>query len=459
MNNYDLIVIGAGPGGYEAALHAAKLGLKTALVERRDVGGTCLNRGCIPTKTLLHSAEVYHEAKEAGTFGIHTENVGFDLPAVFARKQAVVEKLRGGVESLLKAAKVDVLRGTGTILGTGRVKVANAEGETEYACSNILCATGSVPARPPIPGLELAMTSDELLDGAEALYKSLIIIGGGVIGVELATFYADLGCPVTIVEGLDRLLPNMDKELGQNLAMLLKKHGVAIQTGAMVQGVEKSENGLTVRFEQKGKPGIVEAEAVLCAIGRSPYSKDLFAEGLEVAYDHRRLHVDEHFRTSIPGVYAIGDVSSPVQLAHVATAQGLACVDEIAGKTPGQDLSLVPGCVYTRPEIATVGITEAEAKDKGIPVKTAKGLMSANGRTVILEGERGFMKLVANAETGKLIGAALMCERATDMISQLTAAMANGLTVKEMLAFIRPHPTFEEALGTALEELSKKLEA
>ena len=263
MNNYDLIVIGAGPGGYEAALHAAKLGLKTALVERRDVGGTCLNRGCIPTKTLLHSAEVYHEAKEAETFGIHTENVSFNLPAVFARKQAVVEKLRGGVESLLKSAKVDVLRGTGTILGTGKVRVTNAEGSTEYECANILAATGSVPARPPIPGLELAMTSDELLDGAETLYKSLIIIGGGVIGVELATFYADLGCPVTIVEGLDRLLPNMDKELGQNLAMLLKKRGVVIQTGAMVKGVEKSENGLTVRFEQKGNPGAVEAEAVL----------------------------------------------------------------------------------------------------------------------------------------------------------------------------------------------------
>ena len=457
MNQYDLIVIGAGPGGYEAALHAAKLGLKTALVERRDVGGTCLNRGCIPTKTLLHSAEVYHEAKEAETFGIRAENVSFDLPAIFARKQAVVEKLRGGVEGLLKSAKVELLRGTGTVLGSGRVKVSNAEGETEYACANILCATGSVPARPPIPGLELAMSSDELLDGAETLYKSLVIIGGGVIGVELATFYADLGCPVTIVEGLDRLLPNMDKELGQNLAMLLKKRGVVIQTGAMVKGVEKSENGLTVRYEQKGKEAAAEAEAVLCAIGRAPYSKDLFAEGLEVAYDRRRVRVDEHFRTSIPGVYAIGDVSSPVQLAHVATAQGIACVDRIAGRTPGQDLSLVPGCVYTRPEIATVGLTEAEAKERGIPVKTAKGLMSANGRTVILEGERGFMKLVADAESGKLLGAALMCERATDMISQLSAAMANGLTVRQMLGFIRPHPTFEEALGAALEALAEKL--
>ena len=457
MTNYDLIVIGAGPGGYEAALHAAKLGLKTALVERRDVGGTCLNRGCIPTKTLLHSAEIYHEAKEAETFGVHAENVRFDLPAIFARKQAVVEKLRGGVEQLLKSAKVTLLRGTGTILAPGKVRVTNEEGSEEYECGNILAATGSVPARPPIPGLELAMTSDELLSGAETLYKSLIIIGGGVIGVELATFYADLGCPVTIVEGLDRLLPNMDKELGQNLAMLLKKRGVAIQTGAMVKGVEKSENGLTVRFEQKGKPGAVEAEAVLCAIGRSPYSKDLFAEDLKPEYDRRRLKVDEHFRTSIDGVWAIGDVSSPVQLAHVATAQGIACVEHIAGGMGEQDLRLVPGCVYTRPEIATVGITEAEAKEQGIPVKTAKGLMSANGRTVILEGERGFMKLVAHAETGMLLGAALMCERATDMISQLTLAMAEGLTVDDLLMPIRPHPTFEEALTAALEELEVKL--
>ena len=457
MNNYDLIVIGAGPGGYEAALHAARLGLKTALVERRDVGGTCLNRGCIPTKTLLHAAEVYHEAKEAETFGVRAENVDFDLPAVFGRKQAVVEKLRGGVEALLKSARVTLLRGTGTILGTGRVRVTNAEGETEYACANILAATGSVPARPPIPGLELAMTSDELLEGAETLYKSLVIIGGGVIGVELATFYADLGCPVTIVEGLDRLLPNMDKELGQNLAMLLKKRGVAIQTGAMVKGVEKSENGLTVRFEQKGKPGAAEAEAVLCAIGRAPYTEGLFGPGLAPEYDRRRLRVDGQFRTSIPGVYAIGDVSSPVQLAHVATAQGLACVDALAGKTPGQELSLIPGCVYTRPEIATVGLTEAEAKERGIPVRTAKSLMSANGRTVILEGERGFMKLVAHAETGKLLGAALMCERATDLISQLTLAISRGLAVRELRAIIRPHPTFEEALAQALEELAKKL--
>lgn len=459
MTNFDLIVIGAGPGGYEAALHAARNGLKTALVERRDVGGTCLNRGCIPTKTLLHAAEVYRESVQGGLYGVHNTETAYSLPEIFARKQAVVEKLRGGVEGLLKSAKVTLLRGTGTVLGTGRVRVTNDGEQEEYTCTHILAATGSVPARPPIPGLELALTSDELLDGAERLYQSLIIIGGGVIGVELATFYADLGCPVTILEGLDRLLPNMDRELGQNLAMLLKKRGVVIQTGAMVQGVEKSENGLTVRYVQKEKPGAAEAETVLCAIGRAPYSKDLFADDLAPAYDRRRLKVDASFRTSIPGVYAIGDVSSPVQLAHVATAQGIACVDMLLGKTPGQCLNLIPGCIYCRPEIASVGLTEAEAKERGIPVKTAKSLMSANGRTVITEGDRGFIKLIAHAETGVLLGAHLMCERSTDMLSQFTVAIANGMTVSQLCMAVRPHPTFEEAVGGALTELQKKLNA
>lgn len=300
------------------------------------------------------------------------------------------------------------------------------------------------------------MTSDELLEGTDKLYESITIIGGGVIGVEFATFYADLGCKVNVVEGLDRLLPNMDRELGQNLAMILKKRGVNVQVNAMVAKVEKTENGMAVHYTQKDKPGMVEAQVVLCAIGRSPYWTGLFAEGINPECDRRRLKVDEHFRTSIPGVYAIGDVSSKVQLAHVATAQGIACVDEICGRDPMQDLTLVPGCIYCRPEIASVGLTEAEAKDRGIAIKVGKGLMSANGRTVIVDGDRGFMKLIADAETGKLLGAHLMCERSTDMISQLSVAIANGLTVAQLRRVIRPHPTFEEAMTDALADLAKK---
>ena len=458
MFDFDLIVIGAGPGGYEAALHAAKLGLKTAVVEKRDVGGTCLNRGCIPTKALLHASGVYEEAKSGTALGVAAENLSYDLPAMFAYKQQVVEKLRAGVEGLFKSAKVTLLRGAGTLTGPNTVQVAG-ENEGVYTAQSILLATGSVPARPPIPGLDLpgVMTSDELLNGEGGAFSSLVIIGGGVIGMEFATFYSDLGVSVTVVEGLDRLLPNMDRELGQNLAMIMKKRGVQIFTGAMVKNLETTDAGLQVNFETRGQLQSVTGEKVLCAIGRSPYTAGLFGAGVNVEMDRRRIHVNERFETSIPGVYAIGDVSSPVQLAHVATAQGIYAVNEIADRKNEIDLSLVPGCVYTRPGIAAVGLTEADAKAQNIPVKTAKALMSANGRTVILNGDRGFMKLVAHAETRKLLGAQLMCTNASDMISQLSEAIAGGLTPADLLKAMRPHPTFEEALTGALEELESKL--
>ena len=458
MFNFDLIVIGAGPGGYEAALHAARLGLKTAVVEKREVGGTCLNRGCIPTKALLHASAVYEEAKHGAELGVAAENLSYDLTAMFAYKQQVVEKLRGGIEGLFKAAKVTLLRGIGTLTAPNTV-VVSGENEGVYTAQNILLATGSVPARPPIPGLDLpgVMTSDELLSGEGGGFNSLIIIGGGVIGMEFATFYNDLGVAVTVVEGLDRLLPNMDRELGQNLSMIMKKRGVQVFTGAMVKNLEQTGAGLQVNFETRGKLQSVAGEKVLCAIGRSPCTAGLFGEGVAVEMDRRRIKVNERFETSLPGVYAIGDVSSPVQLAHVATAQGIYAVNEIAGKANETDLSLVPGCVYVRPEIAAVGLTEADAKAREIPVKTAKALMSANGRTVILNGDRGFMKLVAHAETRKLLGAQLMCSNASDMISQLSEAIANGQTPADLLKAMRPHPTFEEALTAALEELEAKL--
>lgn len=458
MFDFDLIVIGAGPGGYEAALHAARLGLKVAVVEKREVGGTCLNRGCIPTKALLHASAVYEEAKNGPALGVTADNLSYDLSAMFAYKQQVVEKLRSGVESLFKAAKVTLLRGIGALTAANTVTVSG-ENEGVYTAQTILLATGSVPARPPIPGLDLpgVMTSDELLAGEGGEFSSLIIIGGGVIGMEFATFYNDLGVAVTVVEGLDRLLPNMDRELGQNLAMIMKKRGVQVFTGAMVKNLEQTDAGLQVNFEMKGNPQSVTGEKVLCAIGRSPYTEGLFGEGVSVEMDRRRIKVNDRFETSIPGVYAIGDVSSPVQLAHVATAQGIYAVNLIAGKANDMDLSLVPGCVYVRPEIATVGLTEAEAKAQNIPVKTAKALMSSNGRTVILNGDRGFMKLVAHAETKKLLGAQLMCTNASDMISQLSEAIANGQTPADLLKAMRPHPTFEEALTAALEELNAKL--
>ena len=458
MADYQLIVIGAGPGGYEAALRAAKLGLKTAVVEKREAGGTCLNRGCIPTKTLLHSSQVYRDAKNGARLGIHTEDIRADIGEIFAYKREVSQKLSSGIEALFKTAKVDLLRGTACITAPGCVRVTDAEGNgRDYACEDILIATGSVPSRPPIPGLELAMTSDELLEGCDHLYRSIVIIGGGVIGIEFATFYADLGCEVTVVEGMDRLLPNMDRELGQNLALILKKQGVKVFTNAMVQSVEKSGGDVAVNFVCKEKNETVSGEAVLCAIGRRPYCDGLFADGLSVEMNRRSIAVNERYETSIPHIYAIGDVSAKIQLAHVATAQGVACVDLLCGKENHTSMSVVPSCIYCRPEIAAVGMTEAEAKEAGIPVKAGKHVMFDNARTLIADPGRCFMKFVANAETRELLGAQLMCEHSSDMIGGVSQALANHMTVEQFLLAMRPHPSFEEAMTAALEDLAQKL--
>lgn len=459
MYDYQLFVIGAGPGGYTAALHAAKNGMKTAIAEYRETGGTCLNRGCVPTKTLLHASEVYRSAVCGSSIGVHVDGARADMAEIFAYKRRVSEQLSAGVESLLKSAKVPVLRGRAQILAPHTVRVTGEDGSTEFTAEHILVAAGSVPARPPIPGLDLpgVMTSDELLEGTDHLCSSVVIIGGGVIGVEFAAFYADLGCSVTIVEGLDRLLPTLDRELGQNLAMGMKKQGVQVFLNSTVQRVEQGENGLTVHFVTKDVPNTVTGEAVLCAIGRRPFTEGLFADGLTPEMNGRSLKVSDRFETSIPGVYAVGDVSSRFQLAHAAAAQGAALADILCGKDPDTVLNLVPSCIYCRPEIAAVGMTEAEAKAAGIPVKVGKCVMGGNARTLIADAGRCFMKLVANAETGLLIGAHLMCPGCTDIISGLTAAIVEGIPPQQLLRVVRPHPSFEEALSDALSDLCAKL--
>ena len=459
MSDYQLLIIGAGPGGYVAALHAAKRGLRTAVIENREVGGTCLNRGCIPTKTLLHSSEIIAGINGGEKFGVGAERVHFDMSAIFARKREVSAKLSGGIEGMFRAAKVDLLRGTGTVTGSGTVKFVGEEGEKVITAERILLATGSVPARPPIPGLDLpgVLTSDELLEGCDHLYDSLVIIGGGVIGVEFATFYADLGCKVTIIEGLDRLLPNMDRELGQNLSMILKKHGVDVYTNSLVANVEQDGDALKVNFTNKDKALSVSGEAVLCAIGRRPYTEGLFADGVGVEMNGRSIRVDENYETSLPGVYAIGDVSSKIQLAHVASAQGTDCVERMVGGKGMTDLSAVPSCIYCVPEIACVGITADEAKAAGREVVSGKYVMFSNGKTVIRDGDRAFMKIVADKATHVIVGAQFMCEHATDMISEMATAIVNGLTVEQMLKVLRPHPTFEEGVHDALEDVLAKL--
>lgn len=457
MKEYQLIVIGAGPGGYEAAIRAAQLGLTTALIERLDVGGTCLNRGCIPTKAMLHSAQLYREAANFELFGLHTENTSFDWAKVHQRKNDVVVKLRTGIEQLIKANKIDFFNNSASILGKNDVQLDQGE---VIRGENILIATGSVPARPPIPGLDLpnVVTSDELLDDphftqADSLAKEILIIGGGVIGVEFASVFSSFGCHVTIVEAMERILPTMDREISQSLNMVLKKRGVSIHTGAMVEKLEQDENGLVCHFTEKGKAQAVPAQQVLVAIGRRPNTQGLFAEGFEVACERGRIVTDENFRTSVDSIYAIGDVTSKIQLAHMASAQGICAVHTIAGQKPPIDLRYVPGCIYTDPEIASVGITEDEAKQQGIPVKKGKFLMTGNGRSLIDEQERGFIKVLAHQETDVILGAQLMCSRATDIVAELATAIVNGLTCAQLAGVIRPHPTFCEGVTEAVEDV------
>ena len=460
MYDYDLLVIGAGPGGQTAALRAAKLGKKVAVVEAREPGGTCVNRGCVSTKTLLHSSSLYRAAAEGAAVGVHCDGLRADLDEIFQNKRRIAQTLSQGVESMFKYAKIALIRGRATVLAPHRVRVAGPEGESELSAETILLAAGAAPMRLPLPGMDLpgVLTSEELLEGPDHLYRSLVIIGGGVIGIEFAGFFSDLGVEVTVVEGLDRLLPMLDRELGQNLALILKKKGVRVCTGALVERVEQTDEGLRVHFSVKGKPDFAEGEAVLCAVGRRAAWEGLFAEGLEPELDGRVLKVNERYETSIPSVYAIGDLASQTQLAHVASAQGQAFAELLCGKETHVDMRIVPSCVYCRPEIAVVGLTDAEAKAAGIPVKTGKCVLGGNARTLIEDPGRSFMKVLANAETGEILGAQLMCQSAPDMISQISQAIANHMTPRQLLLAMRPHPSFEEALSEALEDLANKLE-
>lgn len=456
---YELIVLGAGPGGYVAAIKAAQMGHRVAVVESRDVGGTCLNRGCIPTKPLVHAAEVLEEIRSCEKLGIHVGQVSYNFAGMHERKAEVVEQLRGGIEGLFKAYKIDLIRGCGIILDSNRIQV----GDQAYETDRILIATGSKPAMPPIPGLTLpgVVTSDEMLEGKGVYCKKLVIIGGGVIGVEFATIYHALGCEVTIIEALDRILPTLDREVSQNLTMILKKRGIKVYTGARVDRVEHTdqsvqtaqEKGLAVYFMSKEKEQCVETERVLVSIGRRANTEGICPPSLNLQMQRGMIPVDDSFETCIKGIYAIGDiVLGGIQLAHVASAQAVNAVCSMFGERAPMNLSCIPSCIYTNPEIAAVGMTADEAKMRGIRTITGKAIMSSNGKTVIEMADRGFVKLVFEEESKVLLGAVLMCSRATDMITGLSDGVAGKLTMSQLAATVRPHPTFSEAIGEAIED-------
>ncbi|MBQ1366944.1 MAG: dihydrolipoyl dehydrogenase [Firmicutes bacterium] len=462
---YDLIVIGAGPGGYVAALAAARQGMKVAVAEKQTVGGTCLGRGCIPTKTLLHTAELYQEARNGEEIGLLTSDLSVDMGKLNQYKNHVVDTLSGGIETSFKKAKIALFRGEATITmlhqsdeETGEFYQAVQVGEETLFGRKLLIATGSEPVHLPLPGMELegVWDSTELLNNEKPL-ESLTIIGGGVIGMEFASLYAALGTKVTVIEALDRILATLDKEFAQNLKMILKKQGVDIHTSARLGKIEESfsEEGkrqLTCYYTEKDKEQSVSAERVLVAVGRRAYIERLFDENLSVRpeTDRGRVLVNEKYQTSVPDVYAIGDVIGGIQLAHVASAEGENAVAAMLGKEPPIRSDVVPSCVYTSPEIASVGMTAEEAKEKGIETETLKYVMGANGKSFLTRQERSFLRILVEKETGRILGAHMMCARATDMIGEFSSAIVNGLTAKQMGEAIRPHPTFNEAVAETL---------
>ena len=443
--SFDVVVIGGGPGGYVAALRAAQLGAATAVIEKDRVGGTCVVRGCIPTKALLQSSELYSLARAGAPFGLVTDHLGFDWGVAQKRKTAVVDQLVKGVEGLLKAGGVTLMKGDAKLGGKGVVEVSG----DRLQAKDIIIATGSAIARIPLKGAELTIDSDQILELRE-VPKRLAVIGGGVVGMEFAAMFAALGSKVTVLEMLPQVLPMVDADLVAAYAKHLASLGGEIHTDSKVAEVVKGGGALQVRFSNGGEGGAVDADRVLLAVGRVPYSSGLEAEKAGVKLERGRVVVDAHLRTTAQGVWAVGDVIGGIMLAHVASYEGVCAAENIAGhagRTP--DYHAAPNCIYTEPEIAHVGLGEKEAKDKGIEVKIGRFPFAASGRALTLGQSEGFVKVIADAGTGKLLGAHIIGPRATDLIAEATLAVQNGLTLEQIDLTIHAHPTLPESLMEA----------
>ena len=448
MQKFDAVVIGGGPGGYECAIRLSQNGLKTALVEKDELGGTCLNRGCIPTKALLHAAELYHNAKNAPGYGVTVGDVAYDYAAMVENSKAVSRKLRDGVAFLEKNHGVTVFKSSAAIADRHTVKLESGE---ELACDAIVVATGSSPARIPIPGTDLpgVLDSTGLLNLRECP-KGIVIIGAGVIGMEFATLYTQLGVKVTVIEMLDRVLAPFDADVSRFVESDLRGKGVELVLGARVNAIEE---GLRVSYEvaADGAKGCAEGDVVLLAGGRVPNSRGIGLEAIGVRTDRRGyVEVDGLCRTSAPGVYAIGDVNGRMMLAHVASAQGILVADHIAGKPVRQlNMNRIPSCVYYQPEISMVGLTEAQARANGRDVGTGTFSLTGNGRALTMGAAAGFAKLVYDKTTDEILGFHMVGPCATELASEVAAVMACEGTVGELCDTVHPHPTVSETVMEA----------
>ncbi|MGD1817287.1 MAG: dihydrolipoyl dehydrogenase [Pleomorphochaeta sp.] len=449
----ELLIIGAGPGGYVAAIYAAKKGLKVTIVEKEYMGGTCLNVGCIPTKALVKSSEVCHCVKNSAIFGINTNNqINIDMPKVIEQKKQVVDKLVSGIDFLMQKNKISVIKGSASFISANKVSLKGAT-NYEITAKDIIIATGSKISKINIPGMDLpfCMNSTSALSSTK-LPKSITIIGGGVIGMEFAFIYRNLGVEVNVVEFMDRLLTMIDKEVSQEIKSIAKDRGINIFTSSKVKKIQSStDNQAIITFDGENGEQLVISEKVLCAIGREPNLDGLQIEnaGIKLNEKKKGIAVDSFMKTNIDHIYAIGDVTNIIQLAHVASHQGITAVSSIINEPKEMDYTAVPNVIFTNPEIASVGLSEDDCKAKNIDYKVGKFNFMSNGKAITMNETKGFIKLIKDNKTNKILGGSIIGVEASSLISTITLAINNGLTDEEIRETIFAHPTTSEVIHEA----------
>jgi len=451
-SQYDLIVIGSGPGGYVAAIRAAQLGLKTAVVEKESLGGICLNWGCIPTKALLKSAQVFDYVQHANDYGISIENAGVNFDSMIKRSRDVADGMSKGINFLFKKNKIDELKGHGSIKAKGLVEVKDEAGnKTEYQAKHIILATGGRSRELP----SLPIDNKKIIGYRKAMVlekqpESMVVVGSGAIGVEFAYFYNAIGTKVTVVEYMDRIVPVEDEEVSKQLERSYKKSGIKIMTKSEVTGADTS--GDKVKVTVKGKKGeeVIECDVVLSAVGVQTNLENLGLENVGIKTERGKVLIDDYYRTNVDGIYAIGDIVKGPALAHVASAEGIICVEAITGHNPEPlDYNNLPGCTYCQPEVASVGYTEKAAKEAGYDVKVGKFPFSASGKAKAAGAAEGFVKVIFDAKYGEFLGAHMIGANVTEMIAEVVAARKLETTGHEIIKSVHPHPTMSEALMEA----------
>jgi len=450
---YDLIIIGSGPGGYVAAIRASQLGLKTAIIERAELGGICLNWGCIPTKALLKSANVFEYINHAADYGITVGGPKADFPAVIKRSRGVADGMSKGVQFLMKKNKIEVIAGTGKLKKGGKVEVTDAAGKkADHDAKHIIVATGARSRELP----NIKQDGKKIIGYREAMIlpnvpASMVVIGSGAIGMEFAYFYATLGTKVTVVEFLDSILPREDKDVSKEMERIFKKKGLTLLTGTSVESVDTKGNGCVATIKSKdGKTDKIECEIVLSAVGVSTNIEGIGLEDVGVKTEKGIVITDDFYRTNVAGIYAIGDIVKGPALAHVASAEGITCVEKIAGKNPEPiDYNNIPSCTYCSPEVASVGYTEEEAKAKGYQLKIGKFPFSASGKAAAAGVKEGFVKVIFDAKYGEWLGCHMVGHNVTEMVAEVVVARKLETTGHEIIKSIHPHPTMSEAIMEA----------